>query len=189
MKYGLLVLACIVAIPGACLGQDAHGIQIFGGYSRVGRQAPAYNGWNASVAINLYKGLDVVADFAGSYNSQQFISSPFSSNSSSARYAFLFGPRLSYRGYERLTPFIHLMAGLERDTANGSYSFGSSIYNYDYAQNLLCVAVGTGLDIKVTRRIAVRAIQFDGLGLEAAGAWGADYRFSTGLVLRFGGKK
>ncbi len=187
MKLRLIVLCCVLVATDVCVAQDAHRVELFGGYSRAGRSTDAANGWAASVAVNLYKSLDLVADFAGHYNSLSYTSPSYSSDSSHQRYAFLFGPRFAFRKYDRWTPFAHVLVGLQRDRGQESAVFNSQSYAFSGSSNSLCVAVGAGLDIKVKRGIAVRAIQFDGLGLEQSGFWGADYRFSTGLVLTFGG--
>ena len=191
MKLRLILVSCILLSPIVCLAQDTHSIELFGGYSREGRKTDSDNGWNASLAVNVYKNLDLVADFAGNYNSQEYSSTNYSSDYSHHRYAFLFGPRFAYRRYERLTPFVHLLIGVERNSSQGTDIFNSQRYTYSSSQNLTCVAVGAGLDVKVKHGIAVRAIQLDGLGLtdrSSWAAWDANYRISTGLVFRLGGE-
>jgi|WetSurMetagenome_2_1015567.scaffolds.fasta_scaffold41728_2 hypothetical protein len=64
MKLRLILVLCILLSPIVCLAQDGHSIELFGGYSREGRKTDSGNGWNASLAVNVYKNLDLVADFA-----------------------------------------------------------------------------------------------------------------------------
>ena len=189
MKLRLILMSCMLLAPGACLAQDGHRFEIFGGYSHVGKKTDSGNGWNASLAVNVYKSLDLVADFAGHYNSQQYNSTNYNLDSSHQRYAFLFGPRFAFRKYDRWTPFAHFLIGAERDSGQETYIFNSQRQTFSGSGNSFCVAVGAGLDIKVKHGIAVRAIQLDGLGLDDHGWWGANYRISTGLVFRLGGKR
>lgn len=188
MRFRSIVLSYLLLAPMVCLAQTQPKAELFGGFSRAGRKAPVFNGWNGSMAVNIFKSMDLVADFAGYYNSGQYSAGTYSSTWTNRRYAFLFGPRFSYRGRERWTPFAHVLIGLERDSRKGSDTSGSYSFTYENASNAFCTAVGAGLDIKVKRGIAVRVIQFDGMGLEQGGFWGFDYRFSTGLVIQLSSK-
>ena len=94
MRRTVLLLACVMCllVPVGMWAQDAPRAEVFGGYSyqRVDGGINL-NGWNASLAGNYNKWLDLVADFSGQYGT-------FDSHS------FLFGPQISYRGDERFTP-------------------------------------------------------------------------------------
>ncbi len=66
---------------------------------------------------------------------------------------YLLGPRYSFH-YRRLTPYAKVVFGL-----------GQFQYQYDniphYHENYFVYGVGGGLDVRVTRHIVVRAIDFE----------------------------
>src|SRR5580658_6775909 len=66
------------------------------------------HGGSTSVAYNFNRYLGLVADFGGFDNSRLTLLGPTGSetvNSNGSAYTYVFGPRLSYRRYERITPF------------------------------------------------------------------------------------
>src|SRR6202035_4682830 len=72
------------------------------------------HGGNTSIAYNLTRSFGLVADFAGFDNSKVTLFSPTASNtfdSDGTAYTYLFGPRFSYRRYERVTPFFQALIG------------------------------------------------------------------------------
>jgi hypothetical protein len=102
-----------------------------------------------------------------------------------ARNTFLVGPRLSYRKYDRITPFAHIQFGLsrfERKNFKMKYAFSSEYNEYDAAGTYLAarqtydiagtfegntkstgfaMSFGGGLDLKINKRISLRLIQAD----------------------------
>jgi len=145
--------------------------EIFGGYqyTRFDGGANA-NGWNSAVAGNLNNWFGVAADFSGAYTSQAGVSFH--------NYTYTFGPVVSYRKNENFTPFVHFLAG----GFHGSASFqGTSGTGNGFA-----MMVGGGLDVKATRRLALRAVQFDWLSLHSNGVTdNNNMRLSTGILLRY----
>jgi hypothetical protein len=145
--------------------------EIFGGYqyTRFDGGVNA-NGWNTAVAGNLNHWFGVAADFSGAYKSQSGVS--FNN------YTYTFGPVVSYRHNERLTPFAHFLAGGYRASASFSGLSGS---NSGFA-----MMFGGGVDVKATRRVALRAVQFDWLSLRSSGySDNNNMRISTGLLFRY----
>jgi hypothetical protein len=112
----------------------------------------------------------VAADFSGAYKSQNGVS--FNN------YTYTFGPVISYRHNEAFTPFAHFLAGGVRSSA--AFSGVSA------SDNGFAMMFGGGVDVKATRRIAVRAIQFDWLSLHSNGVTdNNNMRISTGLLFRY----
>jgi hypothetical protein len=145
--------------------------EIFGGYqyTRFDGGVNA-NGWDTAVTGNLNHWFGIAADFSGAYKSQNGVS--FNN------YTYTFGPVVSYRHNETFTPFAHFLAGGFRASA----AFGS----LSGSDNGFAMMFGGGVDVKATRRVAVRAIQFDWLSLHANGSSdNNNMRISTGLLLRY----
>ena len=146
--------------------------EIFGGYQYTrfdgGLNA---NGWNSSLTGNLNNWFGVAADFSGAYKSQN--------GANFSNYTFTFGPVVSYRHNETFTPFVHFLAGGSHASVSVS-GVGSS------SGNGFAMMFGGGLDVKASRRIALRAVQFDWLSLHSNGATdNNNMRLSTGLLLRY----
>jgi hypothetical protein len=145
--------------------------EIFGGYqyTRFDGGVNA-NGWNTAVAGNLNRWFGIAADFSGAYKSQNGVS--FNN------YTYTFGPVVSYRHNETITPFAHFLAGGFHSSASFGGLSGSG--------SGFAMMFGGGVDVKATRRVAVRAVQFDWLSLRANGASdNNNMRLSTGILFRY----
>jgi opacity protein-like surface antigen len=175
--------------------QDKHpSAEIFGGYSYlnfqvklgfdptpVDRQSAQGVGINA--AINLSNRLGIIGD--GSYNAKGVsVPSIFGSNKINVQHTyFLFGPRLSFRG-GRATGFLQTLVG----GAHIRDEFGSPHKTTD-----LALAIGGGVDLKISKRLALRALQVDylpsrrRLASSSEKDWLQNLRAQVGIVFRFGG--
>ena len=150
---------------------EAPKAEIFGGYQYTrfdgGLNA---NGWNSSVTGNLNRWFGVAADFSGAYKSQSGVSFH--------NYTYTFGPVVSYRHNESFTPFAHFLAGGFHASASSSGVSGSD--------GGFAMMFGGGVDVKVSQRIALRAVQFDWLSLHSNGVSdNNNMRISTGILLRY----
>ena len=169
---GLALLLCMVSL--AAFAQETGNTpkaEIFGGYqyTRFDGGVNA-NGWDTSLTGNLNHWFGIAADFSGAYKSQNGVS--FNN------YTYTFGPVVSYRHNETFTPFAHFLAGGFRASA----AFGG----LSGSDNGFAMMFGGGVDVKATKRVAVRAIQFDWLSLHSNGSSdNNNMRISTGLLLRY----
>ena len=170
---GLAILLVIFSL--AAFAQEgmyaAPKAEIFGGYqyTRFDGGANA-NGWDTTVTGNLNNWFGVAADFSGAYTSQAGVNFH--------NYTYTFGPVVSYRHSENFTPFVHFLAG----GFHGSASFNG----LSGTGNGFAMMFGGGLYIKATRRVALRAFQFDWLSLHANGTSdNNNMRLSTGILLRY----
>lgn len=175
--------------------------ELFGGYSYVRAGylpiqpvgTESLNGWNASLAYKPIRWVGLVADFGGTYGSSRsvggFVGCPAflcggAANVSTSSYTFLFGPRL-YLPIGRVTPFIHAMAGAVHSSNHFTNSSSSSATDTSVA-----TALGGGVDVRIVPGLAIRVAQLDyirtGLfSIPLLGNSQNNFRFSTGLVLRF----
>ncbi len=186
------LLLLIAGCAGSVWGQDQYPKwEGFLGYSYRGTTLPSpfvlpgsswesSSGWALSLTRNLNKNIGVTADFAGQYGRRL---SPFSlppsipeilppEQHNFASYQFLFGPQFSQRA-GRLTHFAHALFGI--------YQTAGSVPVTDFA-----MAFGGGVDVSLTKRWAVRAIEVDFLPEKREFAWQKHVRIETGIVLRLG---
>jgi opacity protein-like surface antigen len=171
----------------ACAQDSPPKVQVFGGYSLLhadnGRLtgqvlnvdllqhngpfaiASNFTGWNAQAQYNANRWVGVVADFGGRYGSPIISASNLSLGGlpKGTGYSFLVGPVLSYRNKSKFTPFVHVLFGYDRVSLSASTITGgtSPIPTTATTYTDAAVALGGGLDFKVTGHIAVRLGQLD----------------------------
>ncbi len=176
-RWTLFVVLTAVLIAGVAFAQDQYPpkVEIFAGYSflHVGAiNAPDNNihtGWGTSVFYDFTPSIGLGADFSGHYSDTSKIST------------FLFGPKFTYPG-TIARPFAEALFGVVRVSPR---AFPSS--------NPFGFALGGGLDLKLHRNIALRAIQADlvrakpDFGQPVVSAVNTG-RIQTGLVFLLGGQ-
>ena len=94
----------------------------------------------------------------------------------------LFGPRFAYRT-KRITAFSHYLIG----TAHRKVGYeNSSVSNTE-----LAMGVGGGIDVNITKHVAIRAGQFDyvpshsDLPVNSGSGWFHNVRYQGGVVFKF----
>jgi outer membrane immunogenic protein len=186
MKWKLLVsLSAVLSFFGATVhAQDTPKVDIFAGYSYVrenpsttGANSFSLNGGNASFAYNATHWLSGVAEI-GAYHNGNILGTGADGTLST----YLFGPRISYRHYGRITPFGEVLFGVAHA--------GASIAGTSGSDNAFAMSFGGGVDYKLTDRFAIRPIKVDylmsrfsetGTGNQTQN----NLRVSTGIVFRF----
>ncbi len=184
-----VVVVCLLAFvslfAGATYAQDVPKFDLFTGYSYV-RANPStagidsfnLHGGSASLAYNANHWLSAVADFGG-YHANNILGNGVDGTLST----YLFGPRVSYRRSERITPFGQVLFGVAHIGGHDGLAFSSS--NNSFAMTV-CVAV----DVRVSHRFSLRPVQVDylltrfnefGLGAQNQN----NLRVSTGVVFHF----
>ncbi|HYA62909.1 MAG TPA: outer membrane beta-barrel protein [Candidatus Sulfotelmatobacter sp.] len=164
--------------------QEEPKLDIFAGYSYLqanpgvsGVDSFHLNGGSASIAYNVNSWLSGVADFGGYTNGNVL-----NSGASGTLSTYLFGPRVSYRHFGRITPFGQVLFGVAHANANAFETSGT--------QNGFAMTVGGGVDYQVSHHLAIRPVQADYLLTRFnVGTFSAqsqnNVRISTGFVLRF----
>lgn len=186
MKWKLLVslLAVVSLFSATAQAQDVSKVDIFAGYSYV-RENPStsgvssfsLNGGSASIAYNANSWLSGVADF-GAYHNGNLLGTGASGTLST----YLFGPRISYHHYGRITPFGEVLFGVAHA--------GASIAGTSGSDNAFAMSLGGGVDYRLTDRFAIRPVKVDYLmsRFSETGSGGNtqnNLRVSTGIVFRF----
>jgi opacity protein-like surface antigen len=140
------------------------------------------NGWNTSFEYKPLPWLGAVADFSGNYGTERVVPfcevipicpSPFNANVNV--HTFLFGPRASV-SLGKVTPFAQALFGGAHTNAT---STGFSLSDTSFA-----TALGGGADFHLTKTMGWR-VQGDFLQTRFFGTSQNNFRFSTGLVVRF----
>lgn len=130
------------------------------------------NGWNGSLEGKFLPWIGLVADLGGYYGSQ---TKPGVAHLNGNVYSFLFGPRVSV-GVGRFRPFAHALFGAGHTSSSGG--------GYSASDTSFSDALGGGLDYKIIKGLAWRG-QFDALQTRFYGRDQNNFRFSTGIVIRF----
>jgi hypothetical protein len=201
-RFALVVF--VVAFFGAAARADeSPRIEVFGGYSYGqlnpgGRLAEGSNaegqhfalsGWHVAGQTKVFKCVGLVLDLSGYAGT-----SDVNLLAMHSRYnGFLAGPQINIRKFGRFNVFGHGLVGVARDRVylkTGSPADNSEITRF-------AGAFGGGLDIGITKRLAIRAFEADyllnsfpnvnNLGQSVA-AHQSNVRLSAGMVFRFGGR-
>ncbi len=170
--FGSMCLFCLTFLP--VMAQEIAKAEVFGGYSWAGGN---FHGWNSSVTGNLSPRFGITADFSGHYGTEQ--AGPILVKQDA--HSFLFGPRYSFRG-KRFTPFVYTLLGATRFHESATVS-GQRLSASDTG---FSSALGGGLDVKVSDRVAVRAFQIDYFRPNFFGEAHNRGRLAFGVVLHLG---
>jgi opacity protein-like surface antigen len=183
MKRNFVVVCAVLLLSLVAFGRErgeAPKAEIFGGYQYFhansgvsGLSGFNLNGWNASASGFFSRNLGVTADFSGSYGTPSVLGVGVKTNF----HTFLFGPTVRVPNSSRLTPFAHVLFGGGR--LSGS-AFGVSASSTDFTW-----AAGGGVDVNLSRNFAIRLGQADFLQTRVAGSSQNNFRYSTGIVLKF----
>jgi len=157
-------------------------------------------GWHATFGMNVARSLRVLGDFS----EQQVQSSTVLYNGARSTikdYEYVWGPQFVYRRNPRVTPFAHALFGVaaRHYTAPSNTPGGPDVFAHDFG---FATVFGGGVDINVTRYLAIRVIQAD-VSLEhrnwvdaqytpaisqlpPSGNWQTRPRIAGGIVIRVG---
>jgi len=169
----------------AAQAQERKTIDVFAGYSYVranpvtaGADGFNLNSGSASVAYNVNSWLSGVADFGG-YANTNILNSGVGGTLST----YLFGPRVSYHRYSRVTPFGEVLFGVAHTAADVLVTPNS--------QNAFAMTIGGGIDYRLNQHFSIRPAKVDYL-LTRFNEFNTtkaqsqnNLRVSTGIVFRF----
>ena len=181
-------------------------VELFLGYSYLrgvptrspGNRMDSLNGGSASLAFNLNRYLGIVADVGG-YNATEIQLTGAGANpagvsdASGTAFTFMAGPRLSWRRYDRITPFAQVLVGGIHASAVTLSNCTGPLCTPLPSENSLALTAGGGVDLKISRHVALRVVQAEYLMTDFADLSTGerqtqnDIRLSSGLVFGFGG--
>ena len=185
MRSLLMVGVLFFAVAGSAVAQDYPKGEVAGNYTYIrinpggGASSIDCHGGGGSGAYSLNNYLGIVGEFSGC----KMTGLP--SGLSGHAFSYLFGPRLTYRGYGRLEPFGEALFG----GAHLTFSGGGASTSF----NGFAMALGGGADYKFSRNLVIRFIQADYLYSRIDFGAGApthqnNFRLQAGVVYRFGGR-
>ena len=136
--------------------QEKSTFDVFAGYSYL-RERPSsgtsndfsLNGGSAQFDYNFNNWLSGVADIGAYHNG-----SILGTGKDSTLTTYLFGPRVSYRHFGRITPFGEVLFG---GAHAGDNLFGPATSS----QNGFAMAVGAGVDYRLNKRFSIRPLKVD----------------------------
>jgi opacity protein-like surface antigen len=143
------------------------------------------NGGSGYFVYNLNRVLGAVADLGGYHNGS--IHGPLNGDTT---FTYLFGPRFNWRHWRRADPYVQFLFGGAR--ASSSVVVGETTASASH--NGFAMAAGGGLDVAITRHLAITPIQVEYLTSQDASfaanrnSFQNGLRYSAGVVLRFGEK-
>ncbi len=189
MKFSAFIFGTLLACAGLLSAQEETplpryelGLTYSGVHSSAAHNDSQIteNGGSGQFVYNFNRWLGGVADLGGYANTRSGIDEK--------TFSYLFGPRVSWR-HNRLIPYAQALFG-------GSNAWSGTNSN---SQNAFTLALGGGLDYRLTRHIAIKPVQveyfrsqFDSARLGGAtsnfGGHQNGIRYSAGIVLLFGSK-
>lgn len=188
MRRFLLVLCLAFSAPLMASAEDGHpAAEIFGGYSyfRANPEGFNLNGWNASATGNITNWFGIEGDFSGHYGKPKDEFGYILRSIDIDQHTFMGGPRVAYRR-GLVSPFAHFLIGGARA--------GTRTRTRSRSDFALAATLGGGLDIGLSKTIAIRVIQADYLMTRFDTNSIDDnerqnnLRFSAGIVFRIGDK-
>lgn len=153
----LLALGFTAMVPRHALAQSGSRLEVGADYNYARSNAPTggcgcfgLNGGSGWVAFKFSRSLGVVGEIAS-----QTVSNISSTGADLTLTSYLAGPRYTWTHADRLAPFAQALVGGAH--AGGTLAPGNS--GLPGSANAFAMTVGGGLDIGLTRRIAVRAFE------------------------------
>lgn len=74
---------------------------------------------------------------------------------------FLGGPQVRFTNSTRVTPFVRALAGVQNNRLETEFAGGTTSTNSNVSSTDFALALGGGLDVRVSDRVAIRAFQID----------------------------
>lgn len=172
---------------------DAH----FSPNPNIYRDRTPLHGFNASAVFNVSRYFGIKGDVSGAYHKANvsFPVVPISGTSTStillssknSLYNFLGGVQIKDNASaSRLKPFAHALVGaaFRKNSIPGMTCIGTIICPGSTSETNLAMAFGGGLDIRLNRRVDIRAFQIDYNPIRFGGRFDDNFRFSIGVVFK-----
>jgi hypothetical protein len=173
---------CAFAVLAFCSAADAQkslvpAIEVFGGYSHLSFPSSGLgfenwtqmNGFDVAVSLpHIYRGLGITADASGNYATAL------------EQYNYFIGPQYKWE-FNRFRFIAHGLYGRAQTRVRQP---GSTFVEPSDRQR--SIALGGEVDVPISNRISIRAVQADYVAASAFGANRNSVRLSTGLIVSFG---
>lgn len=221
---GLGLLLSIFAV--AQQEEEVPRVEVFAGYSYM-RVAPTnqVNAFNSNGGVgqfqyNINGNLGFVADLGGYANGNISIRGSENIPQNQTQFAFLFGPRFMVNKTGKVSPFVEFEVGGVHNSRSFDFPTAlippgfvaprgltvepgnNGVTKFRSTQTAFGLVVGGGIDVKLTKLIALRPIQLDYFptkfspfnvptalfpGVRNETQWQNNLRYLGGVTFRFGG--
>ena len=217
--------------PSIATAQELSRVEVFAGWEMF-RNTPSAranvivtplsnfraNGAQASVQFNVNSYIGVVGEFGANRTGGVALCTS-GVGMDQTQFLYLFGPRMFVHATSRISPFMEFLAGGVRDSRvfavpntridptavmppGVTAETGTTTTRFHTTQNAFATAIGAGVDVGVTRTMAVRPLQVDCVGTRLAplsvpgvpagindSRWQVNWKYSAGVTFRFGGMR
>ena len=211
MRKSVILVSIILFLPSILIAQIGSGARpagseietratIFGGYSYLRNSSNGFGGWEGQGTFNFNRYLGVTADVSGtSVTPFGFSALGFSAGTYQRLNNYLFGPTIT-ANLGRSAVFVHALFGEAHSSLGAGVSVPiiGGISTGLTSANAFAMAFGGGIDIGLTRHLAIRGVQVDYVrtqfnatdalttGLSSSlGNRQNSFRYSSGIVFRF----
>ena len=157
--------------------------EVFGGYQLLHSEDMNMHGFSGAVEGNITQNFGIVGEYGLGIKTETFSGTDVTIK----EHSFMAGPRFSYRA-DKFRVFGHALFGGNRLSGGASVegiSAGASTTGFG-------MAFGGGVDFAASQRIWIRPVQFDVFRIHHSvmdvSGWGTQYRYSAGIVFKFGSK-
>jgi len=163
-------------------------VEVFAGYSNADEldaiieDDTLEHGFNAAAVYNFHRYLGAKVDVSGTYRRYGY--GPLDRFDHSIHNVTAGIQVKDNRLTSRFKPFAHALVGYGRHSDKASSTCLCQFLDR-FERDGLAVVIGGGLDIKVNRRIDIRAFQFDANPIFFEESTYLNLRFSTGVVFKF----
>ena len=200
-----LMVMFFALLPSLAMAQEtaAPKAEIFGGYSYLRNNSNGFKGFTGQGTVNFSRNFGVTAQVDGNFRNAADLSSfsilGISPSATEHLYDFLAGPTATAR-FGKNSVFAHALFGVAHSSLNAGIGLpiiGGLSTGVTSASGF-AMAFGGGVDIGLTRHVALRAAQIDYLrtqfntsdalltGLSSSTAARQNsWRYSAGIVFRF----
>lgn len=186
--------------PNPAYSDKATRATIFGGYSYLRNNSNGFNGWDGQGTFNFNRYLGVTADVSGNYRNPYSIGiSGFSASTYQHLYTYLFGPTVT-ANFGKNAVFAHALFGQAHSSLGAGVNIPiiGGISTGITSANAFAMEFGGGVDIGLTKHLAIRVAQVDFLSTQfsttdalttglssSTGNRQNSFRYSGGIVFRF----
>ncbi|MGI8655593.1 MAG: outer membrane protein [Pyrinomonadaceae bacterium] len=198
MRKSLLAVLFLACSAASAFAQDRDypKVEVFGGYSYLRADIQPrggdfgggenLNGFHAQISGNIKRNFSIAGDISGHYKSfaPDAIDPDISiTNARASLYNFLAGPQIKARR-GRVTPFAEALFGVARARVSATINDLDAVTSFSDSETKFAYALGGGLDINVSERIAIRAIHADYLRTRFGDERQNNLRLSFGIVFK-----
>lgn len=201
LLFILLVIVLNVIAIFAQSSDDYPKFEVGGNYNyqRVGESGgfndqTGFNGFEISAVKNISRYFGLKFDVSGAYKTDNFSQTAIAPPSprifavKSSVYNYLGGVQIKDNSTEKtVKPFAHVLAGAatvkQKLSGNCPNDVQSICNSYNFSKTGFAAVIGGGIDVKVAKRMSIRAIQVDYNPIQFNGSTSNNFRIGAGIIL------